>query len=338
MNCLLDYIGISGCEVSGSELLINSLPAISLASINGLTSIEQSTYIDIWNNVQQRALKRYTNDITRLLSKRYRLKQVKKQIDFGSLTETGINTEVEYQGLYFDFRTYNDYLTVSNLAKLYVQNIRYYGTAGSVGDVATIEIIQVHNESNLAQEVVYSTTHTTTAGWNTVTVEQGFDINNYIISVRGLTETAKMPVQNSWSTLLYSCFNGRCFDVCPPLVKAAIATTSGNNIVITTGQDSYGVTGSFSIVCSYENVVCNNKALFGNPLWYLCGVEMMVERMHSDKLNQWTLNDEKAQSLHDYYLQQYNEQLDTLIQGITLDLTDSCIECNQQYRMVEMMP
>jgi hypothetical protein len=332
MDCLRDYIGITGCETPATKLVINSLPGISLASIDGLTSQEKSTYMDIWNNVQTRAQKRFQSDITRMLMKRYKLKSIKRQMDFGGAIKNDTQVGIEYQGQYFDFGNCKDYLTESNLAKLFIQNVRFYCPINAVGETATVKVIQVYNNSDLVQDVVYSTTVTTTLGWNIVPVELGFPIMNYLLSVSGISEYAKMPVSIEWSNMLSSCMD------CSAIVSGATATTQGNNIVVVRGDDTYGVSGEFSIVCSYESVVCNNKELFANPYWYLCGVEMMIERMHSDRLNKWTLDVERAKSLEEYYFSQYQDQSTNLIEGISLDLSDPCIECNATYRMVEMLP
>lgn len=75
MDCLLDYIGlkICGTETSASGLFINSLPGISLESIDKIADSEQITYKGVWNDVQTEAAARFYVDVVNELTKCYSL-------------------------------------------------------------------------------------------------------------------------------------------------------------------------------------------------------------------------------------------------------------------------
>jgi hypothetical protein len=71
MECLIDYIGLKVCgtETSTSGLFINSLPGISLESIDKIAESEQVTYRGVWNDVQTEAAARFYVDVINELSK-----------------------------------------------------------------------------------------------------------------------------------------------------------------------------------------------------------------------------------------------------------------------------
>lgn len=75
MECLIDYIGIKICgnETSGSGQFINSLPGISLESIDKIADSEQITYAGVWNDVQLEAANRFYVDVVNELTKCYEL-------------------------------------------------------------------------------------------------------------------------------------------------------------------------------------------------------------------------------------------------------------------------
>lgn len=75
MDCLIDYIGIKVCgtETSGSGQFINSLPGISLESIDKIADAEQVTYKGAWRDVQVEAWDRFYVDVITELSKCYQL-------------------------------------------------------------------------------------------------------------------------------------------------------------------------------------------------------------------------------------------------------------------------
>lgn len=75
MPCLTGYIGLKVCgnETSDSGQFINSLPGISLESIDKIADSEQITYKGVWDDVQAEAYNRFYADIVNELSKCYQL-------------------------------------------------------------------------------------------------------------------------------------------------------------------------------------------------------------------------------------------------------------------------
>lgn len=75
MECLVDYIGLKVCgdETSGSGQFINSLPGISLESVDKIADKEQITYKGVWTDVQTEAANRFYTDVVNELSKCYKL-------------------------------------------------------------------------------------------------------------------------------------------------------------------------------------------------------------------------------------------------------------------------
>lgn len=77
LNCLLDYIGLQACqgiyEQPVSGLYINSLPGISLESIDKIADSEQVTYVGVWDDAQQEAMIRFRIDFIQEITKCYKI-------------------------------------------------------------------------------------------------------------------------------------------------------------------------------------------------------------------------------------------------------------------------
>lgn len=73
MICLIDYIGLRVCGTESPEsgLFINSLPGISLESIDKIADSEQITYKGVWNDVQTEAAARFYIDVVSEITKCY---------------------------------------------------------------------------------------------------------------------------------------------------------------------------------------------------------------------------------------------------------------------------
>jgi hypothetical protein len=79
LNCFIDYIGLSYCagvyEQPGSGLYLNSLPGISIESIDKIADSEQVTYLGVWADVQSSAVAQFRIDIMAELNKCFKLER-----------------------------------------------------------------------------------------------------------------------------------------------------------------------------------------------------------------------------------------------------------------------
>lgn len=76
MNCLTDYIGIKGCNNDTppeSALFINSLPGISLESMDRIATADQITYMGVWSDVQDEAYAVFEIDFFESMMKCYKV-------------------------------------------------------------------------------------------------------------------------------------------------------------------------------------------------------------------------------------------------------------------------
>lgn len=75
MDCLTGYIGLKVCgtETSESGLFINSLPGISLESVEKIADSEQVTYAGVWRDVQTEAQARFFVDVVDEIGKCYQI-------------------------------------------------------------------------------------------------------------------------------------------------------------------------------------------------------------------------------------------------------------------------
>ena len=74
MECLIDYIGFTNCEnedAPPSGLYINTLPGISLESVDKIANSEQVTYLQVWKDAQIEAAIRFKIDFIAKLNECY---------------------------------------------------------------------------------------------------------------------------------------------------------------------------------------------------------------------------------------------------------------------------
>lgn len=86
LTCLIDYIGFTNCvgvyEAPESGLYINSLPGISLESIDKIADSEQVTYKGVWADAQTEAAVRFRVDFITEVTKCY---QINTECDYDAM-------------------------------------------------------------------------------------------------------------------------------------------------------------------------------------------------------------------------------------------------------------
>jgi hypothetical protein len=77
MTCFWDYIGLSYCpgiyEQPGSGIYLNSLPGISIQSIDAIADSEQITYLGVWADVQSSAVAQFRIEVIAELNNCFKL-------------------------------------------------------------------------------------------------------------------------------------------------------------------------------------------------------------------------------------------------------------------------
>lgn len=333
MNCLIDYIGLKGCGQSDapSGYYINDLLSDALQQTSKLTTPEKATFLEIWNDVQKRAVRRFGVDVTSFLSRNYRLKRVTQSINLGTNAVSPIFIPVagEYRGMEINLDPSGG-CGNSAMQVIHIQYLNlYFVAAGTI----TVRFIDGHTFQILNEISVTATS----SGWSKVGEEMNFNTTKLLIVYDGSdVSSATFDLPSGAGSCGCDLGCGELYgDCCDASIKGFTAT--GSPPVFEYGTNTFGLSGIFSVNCSYESFVCNNKNLFTYPLWQLCGYMLMDERIYSSRLNQFTLvNVDGAKERRDKFLEEYNRSMLDVLDGIDLcDDSDCCLECNQQITLQE---
>ena len=327
MDCLNDYIGINWCKATTPEsnLYINDLPGMSLRSIDSIATEEQVTFVEVWNQVQKRAIRLLDTAVINEFSKRYKLCRVPEMFDLGKKINTTTNqTPAAQEGRGFVIELSPE---ASMLQAIHLQEVSLYlKTAGS----SQINLFDIGSNTELG-----SYSFTGVVGWNRISINRDlFNVTQLAVTFQDTGESPELLIDD---TLVGDCCTAcLCLSGCNATVRGIHA--QGPDTVVY-GNNTFGLSAVFSIKCAYEQLVCNNKSLFATALWYLLGAEMLTERMHSDRLNRYTTVDaKKARELRDEFLAQYKTELASAIDGINLNTADCCLECNQPLTLQSNLP
>lgn len=301
MNCLIDFIGLAGCgePTPASGLFVNSLPGISLKSIEQLADAEQHTYAGVWDDVQLRATKRLQLMLVAALSKNFKVKSGIYSLSTYPITVSTTPGAASVPA--FKFATTCN----SPLQHHYIDTVtvRKVNAANSI----TVIVSNADTNATLYTNTFASNSDTT----QTVTVAKSFYDQNIImrVSVQGGTY-----YEDQWEDIFF------------PGGDIKAGTFNAN--VFTESAYGYGITFVYGLRCSIVNLACHSKDLFALPLWYLCGSELMMERMVSERINKWTVDRKQAEELKAFYDNEAEKALKQAVDGACINDYDCCIDCD----------
>ncbi len=337
MECLKDYIGVLGCgaPVPASGKYLNTLPGISLESIEKLANDEQKNFLGVWKNVQERALAKFKIEVTQKFSSEFKLKQIRTSTDLLRKIDADTTTPASaiQRGFSVELKYRNSNFTSSNLQLIYVESLSFYIVdKTTIGTSFVIKITDL--ETGAVVDTITIPVPEIVDGWNEKVLNKYYDLTRIAITydatlVDGVQQLINQLSVNGFYSSISIIYGGYCDPFLRGIEFSDPETPSF-------GTDIFGLTGKFSVCCKFDKIVCSNKDLFVYPLWYLCGAELMIERLNSDRTNEFTtIALDKATELYKDFMAEFDRSLTQLIDSISLDGDDACLVCNEKLQTVE---
>lgn len=350
MNCLTDYVGLKGCStgVPGSGLFVNSLPGISSEIFSKIATSDSATKKQKWSDIQTFAYQQLLTDVWRLFQNRYHIRSVARSINIGTSTDTSnpLDAANNYRGFGVDSDSGidSDY-TRSHLLGISVDSLQLFITdvpddeiTVSIWDLDTKEILFTIDVNNEAYPVEANK-------FNTIPVNMVFSSKRIGFGYASAQiDSVKLNLPSSITKNLHACMcDWYGFDCntykCPGRVFG-LTTESDTDLTITeSDMDSFGLTGVINFVCSYENLICKMKMQFKEAWWYLLGWSTIEYEMKGSSVtHRNTVSKEDTKSDQDDLYKAYADKLSIAVNGINLDHSDICLECNGQIRKEFVSP
>ena len=324
LNCLKDYIGIAGCGAvtPPSGILINSMAGVSLSTLEKLSKEESNTFMAIWNDIQDRAIRRMQIEVQSRFSKRYKVQNIVRNYDFGLDKDTTQVTaaSAQYRGIMIDDQYFlpktNQNVQRSALMTYWIQDLKYYSTKVQAG--TEIKIFDL-----VTGDTLLTKTFDAVIGWNTIKVNSYVDGWSIFIGVN--SSTLDSVYKYAPATLQWY----------PVNVRGASLNIGSDVSTLSLGQNTFGLGGTMGVRCKFDPIVCANLDQFALPFSYLLAAELMFERTASDRINKYTVDKKQAEELKAHYDIKFDESLNQVCEYINLDMADSCLECNQTLTIKE---
>ncbi len=317
MICFDGYIGVgSHCTtgISESGKYLTDLPGVTLQNIDSVADESQLSFLGVFADVEKRAISRISKDVLSFMKSKYDLK---KSIQTYTITgELGDSVSSLNTHLGLNLYTSTFY---SELLQFHVSKVYLY--ASSIEDT-TVKVYAENVE-------LYSQTITTEIGWNEIYVNRSFRESEINIVYDSSVFTHVNHYDLESCNCVCDAFDG---------LNIVVRGVSKNGNAYSFSNDSYGLKADISLRCLHDSIICANIDIYADAYLYALGVELMRERLYSDRINRFTTVDRKrAQELLDLFTQDYADFLDTANNTVQLN-NDSCIECIESSGSKWVMP
>ena len=320
MKCLEGYISVGNNCITTTSLsgkYLTDLPGVSLLNIDAVANDNQLSFVGVFADVEKRAISRITKDILAFMKSQYNLK--KSIYTYSTVGE--IKGFVPYDGNFHGINVYCLY-EYSPLLRLHLNKVYLYALEAN-----ETTIYYGTDVTNLTETV----TITTTVGWNEIFINKSFESTNLYVIYDGnkFTNIPNFILTNDICDCLYQ--ESDCYT----LENRAVTCNMG---MVNYGTNSFGLKLDVSLRCAYESIVCANIDIYADAYLYALGMELMRERLYSDRVNKYTSVDRnKAKELLELFTQDYTDFLATANNTVQLN-DDSCVECLEASGFKWVMP
>lgn len=323
MECLRNTIGIRWCGGDTSPatgFYINSMAGVTIKMMEKLTTEEANTFPLFWQDIQTRAIRRMQMAVQMEFQERYRIANIQKSYNLEKDIDVTTTTAAaaEYRGIYVDDNYYviDDEVKFSALQSHWVQVLYFYSPIVQANSVIKIFDYDLNT-------VLDTFTQNFVVGWNTIQVNRSYQAYKLFMGVDSTNF-------NSVNKLLPS-----TTQIFPVNVRGGSFTIGADISTLDIGMNTFGLSGIFSVKCKYDNIICNNLDLFSIPFSNLCASELMLERMASSRWNMFTVTQKQAEELKAHYDLESESSIKLACNGIDLDMSDICLECNEGLQLKE---
>lgn len=338
MSCFTGFIGAKGCSgiTSESGLYINNLPGVTLQSLDMVANSEQATFVNVFRDIELRAGMKLENDIITYLKKRYKLKNITQSINFGKRIDPQVTptpSTDEWRGFSVDLGWVPNgaQLSESQLQVINIQSLSLYVDSIPANPI----VVKIVNKET--GEDLWMTSFTPAGlGWHDIPVNMSFGTTALMCMYNANdVDTASMKIPQAAYGLCQSCTTYLFGPNCRAMLYG-YRSIGSDPMVYEKGWDTFGLTGVFSIGCTYNNLICDIKMNFATVLLYAMGIELMIETLYSERLNYFTtIKAQDAEALKGIFEGEYETRLANALDGIEVSTRNCCIECNYPIQVRE---
>lgn len=292
---------------------------MTVALFDDLTKEEQADFQECFDDIYTIAKLNLTGDVQGKLGKKFHYDQklVTRETSKFLTTE---NTGTNLAGIKIES-------ILPKYSRLHVLSVGVFAESASASPGVEINFYDTDEDG----ELLLTIDDEIAAGRNTINVDTDFEVDKLFISfdpnnfsLRG-TENKYFNTGGAHGDKLscsFPCgYGGYGYEV-------SVSQIGGG-----------GINVKFIVTCSVDKFICENINIFKTAFWYRLGVDLMRERILSDRFNRFTtLTEERATQLMALYQSEYDKHLMNAIDTVNITEDPICFDCKNIVESGSLIP
>lgn len=301
---LADYITPSKDTPSRSGLYANQLPGVTLNLLDDLTKDEQEDFEEFWSDIYARSIVNFVGDVQSKLTDKFNvdLKLLSRET---SSFKDDVNESAGIAGIKLEY-------TLPKYGRIHVVTIEVFSQS------VVTDVDFVFYDTNDEGRVLYTKTVDLAEGLNTINIDRDFDVDKLFIGY----ETAGVSLLQTKNRYFDNCYYFEFSDL------SCVFPCYGNSRGVVSHVNGGGINVIYNVYCSINKLVEDNINLFKEAFWYRIGLELIRERIFSDRFNRFTtMTPEDAERKENAYTCECELKLSNAIRSLRLTEDPTCFVC-----------
>ena len=317
MSAWDNYITLSADTPSRSGLYANRLPGVTVALFDDLTKDEQADFEECFNDIYETAKINFTSDVQGKLGNKFHYDQklITRETSQFIATE---NTGSELAGIKLKFN-------LPKYARTHIISVGVFAEQAASSPEFAVSFFDTDENG----ELLHSVSDEISTGRNTINVDRDFEADEIFIAYDPASYALRKTENKYFNSGTYDKLS--CTFPCgyePYGYTATVDQVNGG-----------GLNVKFVITCSVDKFITENINLFKTAFWYRIGVDLMRERIMSDRFNRFTtLTEERANQLKAEYQSEYEKHLMNAIETTNITEDPICFECKNIVESQSLIP
>jgi hypothetical protein len=301
---LANYITASKDTPSRSGLYANQLPGVTLDLLDDLTKDEQESWEEFWSDIYDRSITNFVGEVQGKLADKFNVNLVLLARETSSF-KADLNTNTGDAGIKLQF-------VLPKYGVIHVVQIEVYADYGQTDKTFTFY------DTDASGRELYSKTVDLEAGLNTINIDQDFSVDKLFIGFDAEDVSIRQTQNRYFDECHYFEYSDTsCLFPCYGNTKGSVSQYNGG-----------GLNVIYNIHCSIRKFVEDNINIYKEAFWYRIGLELLRERIFSDRFNRWTtMQSEDAEKKEATYAKECELKLNNAIRSLRLTEDPTCFAC-----------
>lgn len=290
---------------------------MTIALLDELTKDEQADFDECYADIYETAKLNLIADVQGKIGNKFHYDQKLVTRETSKFLDNE-NTGTQLAGIKIES-------VLPKYARLHVISVGLFAESASGSPGIDISFYDTDEDG----ELLHSESEEISSGRNTINVDTDFEVDKLFIAFDPNSYSLRKTENKYFNTGGYDKLS--CTFPCgDPIYGYGVSVTQ---------IGGGGLNVKFVITCSIDKFICENINIFKTAFWHRIGVDLMRERILSDKFNRFVvLTEDRAKQLMDMYQMEYDKHLINSIESVNIDEDPLCFECKSIVESKNLIP